>query len=319
MPNKNTGLLVEEILGAKDYSFAGVGLEFEQLITGQSWEEYLPVYEPQSKNEFETMACVSFSASNCLETLHKFRTGEEVNYSDRFLAKMSGTTQWGNYMSDVAESIRINGMIDEKVYQFNVYTWNEYYQAVPDPMVKLGKQWLKEYYFGWQWVGGQDGVWGETLSRAIKMSPISVSVQIGSPQNDKGYYINKPGGYGHVVMLYAVEEDHFKCYDHYTNSFKKYDLNYKFGAGMGFSLKLKNDMPDDKPLINVANNTLAMDSLGTGSLGLVLDGKIILDDLPGSPRVLGQFIKRNNGDIKGKTIDLNLEQWASFPKRGFKS
>ena len=106
----NTGV----ILGQRKDDWVAGTIPYEVLNESGDWTSYLPPGEWQRINNKETMACVSFSALNILETLYYFYTGERRNFSDRFTAYMSGTMKRGNYLWKVGDSIRRDGLVDEK-------------------------------------------------------------------------------------------------------------------------------------------------------------------------------------------------------------
>jgi hypothetical protein len=92
------------------------GIQYKENTNGD-WTEYLPKDEKQS-GDIDSLGCVSFSALNCIEAQLKwllesgkvpqttidwlktngYYDGLEVNFSDRFLAKSSGTKEFhGNW------------------------------------------------------------------------------------------------------------------------------------------------------------------------------------------------------------------------------
>jgi hypothetical protein len=81
------------------------------------------------------MACVTFSALNCLETLHKFSAKHELNFSDRFTATMSGTSKLGNTLWAVAESIKSDGLVLENNLPSYAESFNDYF-APPAPVLR---------------------------------------------------------------------------------------------------------------------------------------------------------------------------------------
>ena len=96
-----------------DYMFGGeTQVQGIELQPDGQWKDYLPVGEKQHSVYFDTMACVTFSALNALEILIKRQYGIDINFSDRFTAKMSGTTTNGNYLYKVGDSIRKDGFVD---------------------------------------------------------------------------------------------------------------------------------------------------------------------------------------------------------------
>ena len=103
-----------------DY-FLGALNETEINPSGD-WENFLPIKEYQNLG-VETMACVTFSALNCLETLYNFKYKKEINWSDRFTAKMANTTHRGNWMTIVGDSIRHDGLVLEEDYPSDWTSW----------------------------------------------------------------------------------------------------------------------------------------------------------------------------------------------------
>src|SRR3990167_7048548 len=92
------------ILGQRPDDFVGGTIPYEVRLPSGNWDAFLPSGEWQRsqpdpvKGYIDTMACVSFSALNSIETQIRFLTGQSINYSDRFTAKMSGTTPQGNWL-----------------------------------------------------------------------------------------------------------------------------------------------------------------------------------------------------------------------------
>ena len=133
----NLGVLEQDELFAKDWRMGGVsGAAHQVLRQDGNYTAFLPDLEIQKNSVFDTMACVTFSAMNCLETLAKVH-GLSWNRSDRFTAKMSGTRKTGNYLRNVAESIRkYHGTVGEEQWPFPreaAWDWDEYYKAIPEP------------------------------------------------------------------------------------------------------------------------------------------------------------------------------------------
>jgi len=116
---KNYGLRIEAEARVKDWIFGGISAIEPVNLVEKGWSDYLPVKEVQRNKFFDSMACVTFSALNCLEILHKRLYEIEVNWSDRWMARVSGTTTKGNYLSTVADTIRKKGLILEEFWQFD--------------------------------------------------------------------------------------------------------------------------------------------------------------------------------------------------------
>lgn len=113
--------------------------------------------EKQWFPKFDTMGCVSFSANSLCEMQILQQTGIEVNFSDRFLAKMSGTTPQGNWLYIVGDTLRIVGCVLEEEWPVPpneaTMTWDEYYAQVPMFVLNRAKpQFLDKYTIQTEWV-----------------------------------------------------------------------------------------------------------------------------------------------------------------------
>lgn len=130
-PIKNTGLIPLP----PRVDFVGASLPYEVVLGDGDWRPYLPVGEPQAVPQpnpvLETFACVSFSNNNCAEIQLK-QQGVNVNFSDRFLAKLSGTTKQGNNFEAVYGTNLIYGRVMENQWPvLTNYTWDSYYSSIP--------------------------------------------------------------------------------------------------------------------------------------------------------------------------------------------
>src|SRR6185503_14551846 len=140
---KNFGV----IEGRRARDFVGGVLPYEVRNQSGNWTAWLPPGEWQ-KQLVDTMACVTFSLLNCIETQEYFLTGKQINYSDRWIAMMSGTTPQGNYLGTVADTVRKYGLVKEESWPTPPnYTWASYYELPPQAkMAELkaeGVEWLK--------------------------------------------------------------------------------------------------------------------------------------------------------------------------------
>ena len=109
-------------------------LIYEARNLSGDWTPYLPMGEIQYGRE-DYMDCVSRSLTNIVEIQEKFLTGKEVNYSDRFLAKRSGTTKEGNYCDKVMEFASEEGLVLQSNYGDTGGTFNEQYADIPEPLL----------------------------------------------------------------------------------------------------------------------------------------------------------------------------------------
>jgi hypothetical protein len=132
VPNQNTGVLLGS--GTKQLWVGGT-IPYEVVLQSGDWRPYLPTGEKQ-KDPLETMACATFSDLNDLEIQAKQQTGAEPNWSDRFIAKLSGTTSQGNFLDKVADTVRTYGLVKEEDWPTPpTATWNSYYTPIPQEVI----------------------------------------------------------------------------------------------------------------------------------------------------------------------------------------
>lgn len=319
MPN-NLGLLEQKEFSTKDWFAGGVsGVDREVLREDGDYRDFLPEYESQIGIYFDTMGCVTFSALNVIETIAKVK-GITLNRSDRFTAKMSGTTKRGNYLSKVADSIAKNhGTVEEESWPYPrrqrtpVFDWDDFYSEIPEEIVMEGRRSLKKFKVQHEWVPTSQ------VREYLKYSPLQVTVQSFREKNANGYYINRPvnTAYGHAVELVYAGDDYCEIYDHYDNKHKRLAPDYKFGHAKLFTFSLIN--PKDikpTPMITLPNNCLVQ-MVGEGANGafaLHLDGKLLIDE---TEKVLASWSIRSSSFENKKA--LTKEQWDSFPHFNLKN
>jgi hypothetical protein len=151
------------------------------------------------------------------------------------------------------------------------------------------------------------------MKEALKYSPLWVSVYAWDlPKN--GIQIKTETRANHCVMVYGYDDDgNWLVYDHYENDFITLAPDYKFWGVKKIAITEK--ILKVEPMLKIPNNTLVQLVEGAGGFGLVLDNKIITDDLS---KLLATFVSRNSGNIANKTMSLTQLQWDSFPKMNLK-
>ena len=200
------------------------------------WSAYLPLKEYQNRG-LETMACVSFSALNCLEILSNFKYKENINWSDRFLAKMSGTTHRGNWLTNVGDSIRHNGLVLEKDYPSVWTTWEEYYKEITPELKTKAKDFLLKYQVNYSWIVPTNA---DSLENALKITPIQVIVHAWGNQVN-GIYQRTEAPLNHaVVLINAVHGQYWEIFDSYEGFVKKLAWDFIIQDGFQYNLTKKN-------------------------------------------------------------------------------
>lgn len=217
---------------------------FEVLQRSGQWDLYLPEYEYQRFAWGDTMACVTYSFLNCLETLLKRTYNETWDFSDRFTAKMSGTTYSGNTMYNVLESFRtINGFVAFLFWRNEALSWVDYYADIPKTinmggnqidLIALAKDNLKEFTIYEDWIEPTNA---DKIKEALKYSPLWISIYAYG-QKVNGVYQRVDGSPNHCIILYGYDEaGNWKVYDHYLGGEKRL-LAPDYNIGTAVNLKI---------------------------------------------------------------------------------
>lgn len=168
---KNYGVIVED----KPTDWAAGRIPYEVLNPSGDWVNYLPSAENQTTHYTDTMACVTFSCLNVIETQIKFFTGKEVNFSDRFIAKLSGTTQQGNSVQRVLDAINKYGLVKEEEWPTGIdFKWDEYYADIPQSVLDKANKSIKVQY-EFHYPGDSD------YAKELKHLPLEMILEVGNP------------------------------------------------------------------------------------------------------------------------------------------
>ena len=179
------------------------------------WMPYLPVKEFQNLNKIEPYACVAFTVLNCVEILIKQQYGVEKNYSDRFLAAVSGTKEGGNSPNVVCEFLRKLGVVPQELWPFDetVTSFQKFYEPIPPKLYELAREFNREWDFKHEFVPLNH----ESISRALTCSPLLVSIPAWFKKNGLYY---RPAGVtdNHATtMFYQREEAFMRIFDTYES------------------------------------------------------------------------------------------------------
>lgn len=193
------------------------------------WDNFLPTDERQNL-AMEPEACTSFGTLNCVEILIKQEFGENTNWSDRFLAEISGTTQGGNDPHTVAETLRKKGVPFEAEWPYTaeINTWGKFYQTPPLQVFAIAASEFKAVYdFAHQYVGTDI----QSMKTALQYSPLGVDVFAWNQSDNDDVYHRGGNGSNHWVCIYGYNPGRYwKCFDSYDNTHKK--LAWDFGFTM---------------------------------------------------------------------------------------
>lgn len=98
----------------------------------------LPPAEVQNSNLADSDGCVSFSAVHIIESQEIQQYGSTIGYSERALAKLSGTTKNGNTVENVLNAINQYGLIPDSLWPTELgtqWTWDEFYKDIPSEIL----------------------------------------------------------------------------------------------------------------------------------------------------------------------------------------
>jgi hypothetical protein len=231
-PQTNSGVIPGS---ATKKLWIGGTIPYEVRLESGDWRPHVPVHEKQ-RDPLETMACVTFSHNNCLEIQYKF-FGKDVNFSDRFLAKMSETTPQGNYLDKVADTSRKIGLVLESEWPNNpkAATWDEYYKEIPDDVKSKA---VKQPIAFEEIPHDKD-----SLLDHLKQSPIQVTIPEPHPN--------------HAVTLLHISGDRAYVQDHYSMQVRAIAV-----SSISYALKIVLNKPNIMEIFQIAGEqTLVVKNL----------------------------------------------------------
>jgi len=260
-----SGLILPEKERETDYLFLGGNLERKRILPGGDWRPYLPTEEAQATRMFDPYCCVSMSFNNAMEMLEGYLlrlieidpevktildnlealdTNGRPNFSDRYLARMSGTIPGrGNTMDKVFDAVREFGLVGEKVWpKGETMGQSEYYKEIPQDIQDLGKKFLEYFEFGYESLPYANFMvkypTEASINEALEYSPLWVCVD-GNYEFDNDGRVGMMGkaiSYNHATTL--VAPGHW-VFDSYAPFLKQFVADYKFGYVKSFHLKKK--------------------------------------------------------------------------------
>lgn len=211
-----------------DYEFLGASkIPQEVLVEDGDWSPYLPKLEVQKNNQFDSYSCTNFANNNASEMIHIKRYGEEVNYSERFSAVVSGTQPGrGNSHANVAECRRKKGSVLESECPFTEnMTQSQYFAKVSDDLLAKGLKWVESYEYGYEKVAMSN------FKESLKYSPLQVAVD---SRTNKTANFQAPD---HSVVIYGFKNNKWLVFDSYMNRQVEYDANYPFSSAIRIHYK----------------------------------------------------------------------------------
>lgn len=270
--NKNTGVIEVGPQGV-DY-IHGATSEIQEVVrlTSGDWSTYMSPGKPQklmgvqapqdgfNTNGVDFLDCVSCAANDYIQAFMNWMiaTGAMpaahlawlkskgyldanglLDFSNRFTAKMSGTTVNGNSLPTVGQSIRTVGLVPDSVWPTPVAAiqanpseyWNLYYATIPANVIALGKEfttWFEEEY-EWVFYPGSPAS-AATVKNALTLSPLQICTAVCAGWNTANPIQGCGAGSDHSTLLLKETNGIGTIEDHYIpytkNIASTYDITY---------------------------------------------------------------------------------------------
>lgn len=282
------------------------GIQTTDKNPGGQWLDYVPVMESQVLGELDTWTCTTFSTLNCLEILHKWKTGIEINWSDKYNGVLAGTVPFGgNTIQVIGDTIKDYGLVLESEYPFGRWQAGA---KVPQEIIDKGKKWFDIYALNYDSVRPTREHYQDDVIKALEYSPLAVGVAYA---NGEGI-LNPKTHQNHLVALVGYKYgEYWLIMDSYQMKIKKYDWNYRFAGLVRFNLTIKNES-----MLTLKNNQIYLLVEGKEQkAGIAVDGKLMVGD---KIDVLFNAVARNDGFYKTSIIPVSLVDWDSVNKTDLK-
>lgn len=168
---KNHGVLRGPLAG----NWPVGSIPFKVINPEGNWYKDLVIGEKQYFSNFDTMSCVSFAADNACEIQIKNQTGLEVNFSDRFLAKASGTTQQGNWVSVVLDTLRKLGNVEESIWPKpgEPTTWEAYMSTISQDVFNQALKFKVLYDLQYEYIPDHSLA---TIKKHLQHAPLMITI-----------------------------------------------------------------------------------------------------------------------------------------------
>ena len=303
---KQYGLIYQEPR-IQDYVFgAGALIKKDILEPGCDWSDYLPLMERQNAVYMDSMACVTFSALNCLETLLLRKYGVLYNFSDRFIAKLSGTTKQGNSAVAVPDTIRKNGLLLEVGWVYPnqrrtpPFTWDDYYADIPSSLITEAKLFLTQFEIGYEWIPA------EKFTENLQYGPIQVFVRAWYDKNKDGVYESPSNvNFNHAVEL--IKPHH--VFDSYEPGIKQLEAGYDFSPyGLQFTINKITMLDSFLALFKKKNDTKLVRNQTTGEWAWFYNDSLRI------PKTSERKVEAlANYLIKKEGTNISQEDWNRLP------
>ncbi len=270
------------------------------LRPDRDYRAFIPKAEYQNLGGFDRMDCVARSAWDVIETLLKVKFGITMNFSDRYTAKMSGTSATGNDFYSVAQSIRaLHGGVPEEKWPDTTVSFAEYYKAVAAEVVALGQELLPAWEISFEAVWDTiDGLW-----EALQYGPLQVGI-FAYPAEVNGIVPRTELQGNHAVeLMHAEYGQYWEILDHYPKETRKLAWDTRFWGALRFDINKK--IPKPPVMYTFKEDTMYFVAEGKGEEFAFIAGKLRHDD---PNKMSRQILYRTKGATAGRFETISLKE-----------
>lgn len=214
-----------------------------ELCLEKDWTPYLPLYEPQYGDGWDTYGCTVWGTENAIETVLKRITGKEYNLSERFVYILENIHPPGHDPYLVAECIEKNGVVENSTLPMTS-SYQDFIQPNPLPqyIVDEAKKFKEKYDFRHEPifpVGATLEEKDKIIDEVLKYSPIGVSLYAWALDSNGLYYRPNNQSDTHWCLLVNRTKDFDVVFDSYNQEIKhvRRDMNYGYAERYYVGLK----------------------------------------------------------------------------------
>lgn len=227
---------------------------------------YMSAGEMQKRNDKDKMDCVTRSSLRAIgATLNRlkvlvdneeadeeqqeiiricrhfrlFNEQGEYDVSERYIAKVSGTTERGNNYKNVADAIRHYGLLPEADYPY-VNDYNEYYQTVPQNLIEAGKKVAEHLDFNYEFIEV-----GNFTDARFYGVPATSGYAWNGQNGDVYYRVSYYRNHAIPLVWQEIGAQH-QIFDTYIPFLKKLAWDYNLGYGVLFTVHLKEKLSNQR-------------------------------------------------------------------------
>ena len=232
---------VPSVISSDQYVLGGGQLPKIVLKEDGNYDDYLPQYEPQFNENYDSSGCTVFGTQNAIETILKFLTGAEYNFSERYNYILAGIRPPGADPHYVAEIIRKYGVIEDYWLPFTS-SFDEFLK--PDPMtldlLAKGQAFPFEIFHEWVWTSPQTREQRmEKIKECLRYGLLCGSVTAWVYDDETETFIDNGIPNTHWCVLYGWNDKGWKIFDSYNQSRKILSYDHNIQMAERYYLKKK--------------------------------------------------------------------------------